>query len=401
MPSKQLKTAVIGVGHLGQHHARNYTEIDGSKLVAVVDNDLERAKEVAGRFKGVKALDDYRELSEVDAVSIVTPTVTHFEVSKYFLEKDVNVLVEKPITETVDQARELVDIAYGRDVVFQVGHIERFNPAASAIEGMAMRPKFMEVHRLAPFSFRSTDVSVVKDIMIHDLDIILHFAASQVVDVHAVGFPVITNMDDIANARIQFASGCVANVTASRLSVQPMRKIRLFTTNAYVSLDYLNKRAVLIKASPKLLEEVGKMDDFDISRATPSVFGDLLSYEEVEMDDYEPLKAELTSFLDAIRTGSNPVVTGSDGLRALELAERISQSIRGHDWFADEHDAPETVTSPPTPPPTDTPDTEDKTPTKKNASKKKTSKKKKTAGKKKSSRPSSGKKSTKSSRKKT
>jgi predicted dehydrogenase len=336
---KTIRTAVVGVGHLGQHHARNLTEIPGSKLIGVVDADPKRAEEI-GRKNGVPFFCDFHHLPEVDAVSIATPTVTHHDVASYFLNKKIHVLVEKPITDTLDQARELVALAEMNNVKFQVGHIERFNPAATAIDGMDLAPKFMEVHRLAPFSFRSVDVCVVKDLMIHDLDIIQHFAGSRVVDVHAVGFPVVTRKNDIANARLVFESGCVANVTASRLSLKPMRKFRIFSTNNYISLDYLNKTGVIIQASPKLMEAAMKIEDLDLTNAETSIFGDLLNIRQLEMDSYEPLKKELTAFLDCIRQDTEPVVTGLDGLRALELAERITESIEQHDF---QMDRPQTV----------------------------------------------------------
>jgi predicted dehydrogenase len=330
-----LNVAVVGVGHLGQHHARNYTEIEGCRLVAVADSDAERAREVARRH-GVDWVPNYRDLpGDLDAVSIVTPTTTHREVASWFVDRGVHTMVEKPITDTVAEAEDLVAKARKTGVTFQVGHIERFNPAATAVEGLEVDPKFMEVHRLAPFSFRSTDVSVVKDIMIHDLDIILHFARSEVVDVRAAGFPVVTRKDDIANARLEFASGCVANVTASRLSLQPMRKIRLFTTRAYVSLDYLNKTGIVIKAPPDILEKARTLDGVDLEKAAPNIFGDLLQIEQIKMDEYEPLKKELTSFVDAIREGTEPVVTGEDGLRALDLAERIGAGITEHAWYGE------------------------------------------------------------------
>jgi predicted dehydrogenase len=332
----KLRTAVIGVGHLGKEHARVYTELEGVELVAVADTDRERAGEVAARL-GCKALTDYQGLaSEVDAVSVVVPTSGHYEVASYFLGKGVATLVEKPMTRTVEEATALVELSHKRSVPLQVGHIERFNPVVLAARKFDITPKFVETDRLSPFSFRSSDVGVVLDMMIHDIDLALTILGAEPSRVDAVGFGVITTKEDIANARLAFPNGAVANLTASRLALKTMRKIRVFSTDSYISMDSATKTGIVIKATDKLTVDALKVDDMkidDISGLKDFVFGDLLKIEPLEVDDYEPLKNELESFTNCVAQGTPSVVPGEHGLRTMRTADRILTSIRTHDWY--------------------------------------------------------------------
>jgi predicted dehydrogenase len=336
---KPIKAAVVGVGHLGRHHARIYAELPGVQLVAVADTNQKRAEGIA-RQHHCEALDDYKKLlGRVDVVSVASPTEFHYEISKVFLEAGVAVLVEKPITKTVEEGEALVAIAREKGVALQVGHVERFNPAVMAVQRLIKPPRFIESHRLSPYTFRSRDIGVVMDLMIHDIDIILHLAQSELVNVDALGFGIISKTEDIANARLTFASGCVANVTASRVSNKPMRKIRLFSEDSYVSLDYGTREAFIYRPTEKILSGEFDVEEFlnsiDLSKITDLkdvVFRDLLRIEKVKMDEVEPLKAEIESFVNAVRTGVEPVVTGEHGVRAMRAAMMITEKIRTHSW---------------------------------------------------------------------
>lgn len=306
-----LRTAVIGVGYLGKFHAQKFAETSGSKLVAVVDVDAE-ARDRAARELGVEALADYRKLiGAVDAVSVVVPTPAHFQVAEAFLEGGAHVLVEKPITETVEQAARLVDIARQRNLVLQVGHLERFNPAVRALETQLHNPRFVESVRIAPYQVRGTDVDVVLDLMIHDIDLIQFIAGSPIDRVEAVGAAVITDKPDVANARIRFQSGCIANVTASRTSLKVERKIRIFQEACYFSAD-LHQKTV------------------SVYRKGESTVGPLrlpISIEQLTCDDEDALRLEIESFLAAVRNGTPPLVSGEDGKQALETAIDIIAQV--------------------------------------------------------------------------
>ncbi|BEH09759.1 MULTISPECIES: Gfo/Idh/MocA family protein [Geobacter] len=307
----KLRTAVIGVGYLGQFHAEKYAQLPDSELVAVVDTDMNRAAEVAAKV-GASPCTDYRELLDrVDAVSIVVPTQYHFEVARAFLDRGVHVLLEKPITTTIEEADELIRIADERKAVFQVGHLERFNPVVMALDELLTGPRFIESLRIAPFKPRGTDVNVVLDLMIHDIDIIQHIIDSPVKQVNSIGAPVFTDEEDIANARIQFENGCVANVTASRISLKSERKMRIFQADSYITVDFQNKSlAVFRKGSGEMFPGV------------PNVAMDQKTFEQGDA-----LKSEIASFLECIRTGATPVVSGRDGKRALETALMITKQL--------------------------------------------------------------------------
>ena len=308
-----LRTAVIGVGYLGRFHAQKYAQLPGSKLIGVVDANAEAAQRVAAEL-GVEAFTEIEQvLDQVDAVSIAVPTPLHFEIGRAALERGVHVLMEKPIATTVAEARELVELAQRKRCVLQVGHLERFNPAIVAAANRLKTPRFVESHRLAPFKQRGTDVSVVLDLMIHDIDLIQELVGEPIESIDAVGATVFSDETDIVNARIRFRGGCVANATASRISLKQERKIRIFQDDAYLSIDM----------QQKILTVIRKKD------AAPVESPAQVSIEEESFDQGDALRAEIEAFLRAIREGTEPVVTGADGLRALETAMQITKLVQG------------------------------------------------------------------------
>ncbi len=311
---------------MGKEHARVYAELPGVELFGVVDIQPKQAEKIARQYN-TQCFSDYREvIDKVAAVSIAVPTKFHYGIAKDFLQHGVHVMIEKPMTGTVSEARELIGISKAKGVVLQAGYIERFNPAIAAIKKLSINPRFIECHRLSPFTFRSADIGVVLDLMIHDIDIILHVTGSKVKKFDAVGVNVISDKEDIANVRIQFQNGCVANVTASRASLTSMRKMRLFSEDSYISIDYLKKDALIYKKSPELTLKalnISKLDVSTIADLKSYVFGDLLKVEHIKMDDYEPLKKELESFVNCIAEHKEPVVSGEEGLKAIEVANDI------------------------------------------------------------------------------
>lgn len=307
-----LKCAVIGVGYLGKFHAQKYATLEDSELVAVVDSHPETARTVAEQ-NGTRALTDYRELlGRVDAVSIVVPTRLHFQVARDFLAAGAHVLVEKPITVTTDEADELIRIAREKNLRLMVGHLERFNAALLGLDLAHDKPLFIESHRLAPFNPRANDVSVVLDLMIHDIDIILDIVDSEVERIDAKGVTVLTSDTDIANARITFKSGCVANVTASRVSLKVERKMRMFMPNCYVSVDFQNR--VLAR------HRKGEKEMFP---GVPEI-----QSEESTFENGDALMEEIRHFLGCIREGREPLVSGQAGRRALATAIEISRLLK-------------------------------------------------------------------------
>jgi len=305
----KIPVAVVGVGYAGRYHAEKYAASKKASLVSVVDIDRDRATKV-GKKLGVTPLTDYRELfGRVRCVSVVVPTLLHHRVTRDFLAAGIDVLVEKPMTATLDEGRELVSLAKEKGLVLQAGHLERFNPAIRRLGGIIREPKFVECHRLAPFVERGTDVDVVLDLMIHDIDVISSLVDAAIESVEAVGVPVLTDKPDIANARIKFANGCIANVTASRVSMKRERKIRFFQPDAYISIDYDQKRAQIYR---KPHEGAGWLD---------------IRSETIEIKDGDALADEIDSFLESVRSRSRPLVSGEDGLRALEIASLISERL--------------------------------------------------------------------------
>lgn len=306
-----LRAAVIGAGYLGRFHAQKYAALGRVELVGVADPDERSRHRVAGEL-GCQAFSDHRELlGRVDAVSVVTPTPSHHGVAGDFLRAGAHVLVEKPITVTVEEARDLISLAAAHRRILQVGHLERFNPVILALGGILDRPRFIESNRLAPFKARGTDVSVVLDLMIHDIDLIQNIVGSPVASIDAVGAPVFSGETDIANARLRFENGCVANVTASRISMKAERKLRVFQADAYLSIDLQQKVLTLVRKGQAAAAD-----------GTPRV-----EIEERNFDPGDALKAEIEAFLDCIETGRRPVVSGEDGLRALETAIRIGEFV--------------------------------------------------------------------------
>src|SRR5438270_11874549 len=301
---KKLRVGVVGVGHIGSNHARIYSELPNAEFVAVLDIDPARADEIGGKYK-VKAaasLDEFAGM--VDAASVATPTSAHFSIARDLLARGKHLLIEKPITENTAEARELAQLAVARGLVLQVGHVERFNPVLSALEQRLTHPRFVEAHRLSPYPNPSTDIGVVRDLIIHDLEIILHLVRSPIESIDAVGVPVLSRGEDIANARLRFASGCIANITSSRISPEPMRKIRVFQEDAYLSLDYQSQSG-----------EIYRREGREIRR------------EPVAIEKEEPLRQQIVSFVDCAITGGEPRVSGSHAAAALELALEITKRI--------------------------------------------------------------------------
>ncbi len=307
-----LRAAVIGVGYLGRFHAQKYAALEGVDLVGVVDANAQRAREVADEV-GVAAFDDYRQiLDRTDIVSIAVPTQYHHTVAKACLLAGCHILLEKPITQTVEEAEELIAIAADKGLVFQVGHLERFNPAVMALKGVLKNPVFIESHRLAPYKPRGTDVNVVLDLMIHDIDILLSMVPSTIKTINSVGVPVLSQEVDIANARLQFENGCVANVTASRVSRDTMRKIRIFQPDAYISIDYQARKIQILRKGSGGIPVPGLPE---------------IGMEERSFGQVDALLEEIRSFVDAVRNGTPPVVSGEEGKRALELALQINRKL--------------------------------------------------------------------------
>jgi predicted dehydrogenase len=308
---QKIRTAVVGVGYLGRFHAQKYAQAAGCELVAVVDSRAEAREQVAAEL-GTRPLAEHRSLlGAVDAVSVVTPTPAHFPIAREFLEAGAHVLVEKPITETPEEARELIAIAARAQRILQVGHLERFNSAVLAAEPYLQSPRFVECHRLAPYRERGTDVNVVLDLMIHDIDIVQTIVGAPIETIDAIGTPVFSEGIDIANARIRFANGCIANATASRVSVKTERKLRIFEDDAYLSLDL----------QQKILTVIRKRTAADGPGPLP------VTIEEQSLEPGDALKAEIDSFLECIRAGRPPVVPGEAGLVALETATRIIDQV--------------------------------------------------------------------------
>jgi len=308
---KLIRTGVIGTGYLGKFHADKYSELIESELVGIVDTDYEAAQTISNRLN-VPAFKSYEELFDrVDAVSIVVPTELHHKIAKDFLLNGIDVLVEKPMTTTLEEAEDLIETAKNNKCVLQVGHLERFNAAVLALNNVIKQPLFIESHRLAPFKDRGTDVDVILDIMIHDIDIILNIVGSPVKSIHAVGVPVVSSENnDIANVRLEFESGCVANVTASRISAKEMRKIRIFQHDAYLSIDYAAQQ----------VEVYGKTDSDE--HDTPQI-----TYDQIDIKQGDSLKEEIRSFLNAVKSRSIPEVPGEAGKNALKVALEIVEQI--------------------------------------------------------------------------
>ena len=302
--SQKIRAGVVGVGAIGKNHARIYSEIESADLVAIFDADSDAAQKIASSYGGKVASSIEEFVDLVDVVSVATPTSTHRSIGEMLLNKKKHILIEKPIADTTDDAQALVNLASEMGCVLQVGHIERFNPVLGEIEKRLKDPRFIEVHRLSPFPNRSMDIGVVLDLMIHDLEIVLHLVKSKVLSIDAVGVPVLTNREDIANARIRFESGCVANITASRISPEKMRKLRVFEGESYLSLDYQAQEG-----------QFYWKDGMEIK------------VEPVQVEKDEPLKLELEAFVECSAVGRRPAVSGQEATAALDIAIEITELI--------------------------------------------------------------------------
>ena len=301
----KIKVGVIGVGHLGQHHARIYAGMEGVELAGICDTDIRRAKKFARKYR-TEAFTDYKQMfGTVNCASVVVPTGLHYHVAKECLTNGISVLIEKPVTKFVGEADDLLDIAKDRKLIIQVGHIERFNAAVRALDEIQGNVRFIECHRLGPFKKRALDVGVVLDLMIHDIDIILGLVRSEVSSIDAVGVNILTDHEDLANVRIRFKNGAVANLTASRVTKAEMRKIRLFKDDCYISLDYIKQDAVLYR------------------KINNRITGKLINIKKEE-----PLKKELEAFINCVRTGERPLVSGEEGRDALKIALQIEDAIK-------------------------------------------------------------------------
>jgi predicted dehydrogenase len=333
--TNKIRAAVVGAGKMGSIHAKVYSQLPESELVAIVDTDLGKAQRLAEKY-GCSAYDNCDDiLKNVDAVTIATPTVTHLNLAKIFIKNKIPVLIEKPLAANSREGKKIVSLARRRHTVVAVGHSERCNPVVQAIKRLDIEPKFIEANRVSPYTFRSTDIGVVLDVMIHDIDIILSLAASKIKKVNAVGVSVIEGGEDMCNARIVFENGCVANITASRLALRTDRRVRVFSRQAYLSVDYLKKTGIIIKADPntnvlKWIKEHKEMQNFDLTKVN---WPDLLHIEQLIIDDKEPIRLQQEAFLRAcVDKRLQPEVSAEEGLAALKCAEKILTSIKKHKW---------------------------------------------------------------------
>ncbi len=340
---ERVRTAVVGAGKMGAIHAKVYNSLPRSELVAVVDIAAEKAQRLAHQFNCLATTSCADILDKVDAVTIATPTVTHLELAKVFIKNNIAVMVEKPLAVNVREGRKIVSLAKENNCLVAVGHSERCNPVAQAMKRLNIEPKFIEATRISPYPFRSNDVGVVLDVMIHDIDIILSLAASKIKRIDAVGVSVVDEKEDICNARIVFENGCIANITASRLALRTERKVRVFSRQAYLSVDYFKKSGIIIKADPNAnvvewIKEQRASGGLDLTTVN---WPDLLHIEQLEIDDKEPVRLQQEAFLRAVvNRALAPEVSAEEGLAALKCAEKILASIkkRKYHWEAESED---------------------------------------------------------------
>jgi predicted dehydrogenase len=331
----KIRTAVVGAGKMGAIHAKVYSQLEDSQLVAIADIDAARARSLADKHACAAVTDCSELIGCIDAVTISAPTVHHCRLAKDFIDNGIAVMIEKPLAASVAEGREIVELARRKNVVVAVGHSERCNPVVQAMKRLRIEPKFIEANRISPYPFRSMDIGVVLDVMIHDIDIILSLAASPIRKVDAVGVNVIGEHEDICNARIIFENGCIANVTASRLALKTERKVRVFSRQAYLSLDYLKKEGIIIKADGNIdvvewIRQKQQDPDFDFAGVN---WMDLLHIEQLAIEDAEPLRVEQQAFLKAVAgQADRPEVTAEEGLAAMECAEQILAAVKQHRW---------------------------------------------------------------------
>ncbi len=334
-PGEKTRIGVIGLGHLGKHHVRLLAANPMADLTAVADVNQDTVDKAVADY-GVQGFSDYRQLEGlVEAVCIVVPTQQHGEVARFFLERGVDTLVEKPIASTVEEAQTMVELARKNERILQVGHVERFNSAVAAIRELGIQPRYIESHRMSPFSFRSVDIGVVLDLMIHDLDLVLAMVGSPVASVEAFGGSVFTPAEDMASAILQFENGAVAHLTANRVALKPLRRMRMFSPDCYASLNFQEAQGTVIRKNPGW--DLGQLDMESVDHSQIQdlwkyVFQGLLTVKELRMDDGNPLMDELSSFLTAVRDRTEPVVTGEAGCAAVAIAERVQEAIARHRW---------------------------------------------------------------------
>jgi len=335
MRNARIRTAVVGAGKMGTIHAKVYDQLPQSELVAVVDIDANKAQKLADQYNCPASAECGDILDKVDAVTIATPTVTHLKLAKIFINNKIAVLIEKPLAANVKEGKKIAALAKKHNTVVAVGHSERCNPVAQAIKRLDIEPKFIEANRISPYPFRSTDVGVVLDVMIHDIDIILSLAASKIKRVDAVGVNVIGEEEDICNARIVFESGCIANITASRLGLKTDRRVRVFSRQAYLSVDYLKRSGIIVKADPNInvVKWIQEHKDAGTFNLTTVNWPDLLHVEQLDIDDKEPIRLEQEAFLQAVTNRElTPEVSAQEGLAALECAKKILSSVQKNRW---------------------------------------------------------------------
>lgn len=318
---RMLKIGVFGTGHLGKFHLNNWTDVEGVTVAGFYEPDDDTAREVEATYGIRRFTDEESLLDACDAVDVVTPTQFHFQICEKAIKKGKHVFVEKPMANTMQEAKELVQLVQESKIKFQVGHVERFNPAFLAIQGQTLNPMFIEVHRLAQFNPRGTEVSVILDLMIHDIDALLSIVKSDVKNIYASGVAVMTDTPDIANVRIEFNNGCVANLTSSRISMKKMRKMRLFQKDAYIAVDFLEKKAEVIR-----LKAAGDENVFAFDIETPSGVK-TIAIASPKVPQVNAIKKELEAFVEAVRDDKQPVVNEIDGFRAMEVAHQILQKI--------------------------------------------------------------------------
>jgi predicted dehydrogenase len=320
-----LKVGVFGVGHLGKFHLNNWKEINQVDLVGFFDPNDDAAQEVSDKYQIPRFLEAERLMDAVDAVDIVAPTNFHFGLCKLAIRKGKHVFVEKPLANTMDEARELVKLVRESNIKFQVGHVERFNPAFLAVQHLELNPMFIEVHRLAQFNPRGTEVSVILDLMIHDIDIILKLVKSEVKHISASGVAVMTDTPDIANVRVEFNNGCVANLTSSRISMKKMRKVRVFQKDAYIGIDFLNKKTEVIK-----LKTPQDLDAFSFELDLPNGAKKSIAILNPQVPEVNAIKLELEKFRDAVLNNTPTIVSEVDGYRAMDVAHQILEKIKNN-----------------------------------------------------------------------
>jgi len=331
----KIRTAVVGAGKMGNIHAKVYDQLPLCRLAAIVDIDEDKARKLADKYDCAAYCDCSDIIGKVDAATVAAPTITHLDIASFLIENNIATMIEKPLACSVKECKKIVRLAQKKDVVVAVGHSERCNPVVQAMKRLKIEPKFIEAGRISPYPFRSTDIGVVMDVMIHDIDIILSLAGNKIKKVDAVGVSVIGEKEDICNARIVFENGCIANVTASRLALKTERRVRVFSREAYLSVDYLKKNGIVIKSDPniniiKWIQEHQNEKNFDPLQVN---WPDLLHIEQLDIDDKEPLGVEQEAFLLAVEDRTRkPEVSAEEGLDAMRCAEKILDSVKQHKW---------------------------------------------------------------------